>query len=247
MNNQQKRAGQSTREMAAKRHKKRIWFAIVSVVIVILIVLIALNPKFLKIGGFTSIGLLLVARVFMNYSDGKDRQLRKEEKRAVRGAKGEEKIGSILDSLGEEYLVLHDIESPYGNIDHVVITKQNGVFLIETKAHGGKVSVVEGRLLVNGHDPEKDFIAQCLHNTYWLRDKICDTTSVETWIVPVLVFTNASVERMTPIKGVTVVNKKYLVNILQKANNKKQNVTVWENREQIVQALTIESNSFKRK
>lgn len=37
MNNQHKRAGQSTWEMAEKRHKKRIWFAVVSVVIVLLV------------------------------------------------------------------------------------------------------------------------------------------------------------------------------------------------------------------
>jgi predicted histidine transporter YuiF (NhaC family) len=99
MNNQQKHAGQSTREMTAKRHKKRIWFAIVSIVIVMLIALIALNPKFLKAGSIASIGLLVVARVFMNYSDAKDRQLRKEEKRAVRGAKAEEKVGSKTSVL----------------------------------------------------------------------------------------------------------------------------------------------------
>jgi hypothetical protein len=43
--------------------------------------------------------------------------------------------------------------------------------VLETKAHGGRVTVKDGRLLVNGHDPEKDFIAQALHNTYWLREK----------------------------------------------------------------------------
>src|SRR5215216_3054873 len=109
MNNQLKRAGQSTRDMVAKRHKNRIWYAIISVVIVLLIAVIALNPKFLKAGSIASIGLLLVARVFMNYSVAVDRRMRKEEKRAVRGAKGEETIGSILDTLGKDYLVIHDI------------------------------------------------------------------------------------------------------------------------------------------
>jgi hypothetical protein len=50
--------------------------------------------------------------------------------------------------------VIHDVVSPYGNIDHIVLNAQGGIFLIETKAHGGRVSVVDGRLLVNGHDPE---------------------------------------------------------------------------------------------
>jgi Nuclease-related domain len=237
MNNQQKRAGQSTREMAAKRNKKRIWYAIVSVVIVLLIAFVALNPKFLKAGSIASIGLLLVARVFMNYSDALDRRMRKEEKRAVRGAKGEEKVGSILEGLDENHLVIHDLGSPFGNIDHIVISKQNGIFLIETKAHGGKVSAANGQLLVNGHEPEKDFIAQCLNNTYWLRDKIRPIINTEIWIVPVLVFTNAFVERMAPIKGVTIINKKYLLHTLQRPISKAQSLAVWENREKILKTL----------
>ena len=237
MNNQHKRAGQSTREMAAKRDKKRIWFAFVSVVFVLLIALIALNPKFLKVGGIASIGLLLVTRVFMNYSDAKDRQLHKEEKRAIRGSKGEEKIGSILETLGDDYIVIHDVLSPYGNIDHIVISKESGIFLIETKAHGGRVTVREGCLLVNGHDPEKDFIAQTLSNTYWLRNTVHTIVNFEPWIAPVLVFTNAFVEPSAPVKGVKVVNKKFLLKMLQAQNKKPQNQIIWENREKIQKAL----------
>jgi hypothetical protein len=110
--------------------------------------------------------------------------------------------------------------------------------LIETKAHGGKVSVVEGSLLVNGHEPEKDFIVQALKNTYWLRDKIYQVLSVEVWITPLVVFTNAFVERTAPVKGVTIVNKKYLSNALAKPNTKAQGAMVWENREKILKALS---------
>ncbi len=184
MNNQQKRAGQSTREMAAKRHKNRIWYA-----------------------------------------------------RAIRGAKGEEKIGSILDGLGEDYLIIHDIESPYGNIDHIVISKQSGVFLLETKAHGGRVSVNDGHLLVNGHNPEKDFIAQALNNTYWLKETIGNTINIQVWISPIVVFTNAFVERTAPIKGVTIINKRFLLNILQRSNAKSQNSAIWESRDKILKTL----------
>jgi hypothetical protein len=237
MNNLQKRAGQSTREMAAKRHKNRIWYAIVSIVIVLLIAFVALNPRFLKVGSIASIGLLLVARVFMNYSDALDRRKRKEEKRAIRGAKGEETIGSLLENLGRDYLIMHDVESPFGNIDHIVISNQGRIFLLETKAHGGRVSISNGRLLVNGHDPEKDFIAQALSNTYWLRDKIRNVIDVQIWISPVLVFTNAFVERSAPIRGVTIINKKFLLNTLQKTNSKPQNLAIWENREKIQKTL----------
>jgi hypothetical protein len=237
MNKQQKRAGHSARDMAAKRHKYRIWFAVVSAAIVLLIAVIALKPQFLKVGSLGSIGLLLAARIFMNYSDAKDRQMRKQEKRAIRGAKGEEKIGSMLERLGEDFLVIHDVPSPFGNIDHIVLSKQNGIFLLEAKAHGGRASVSNGHLLVNGHDPEKDFIAQTLNNTYWLRDKVCSVSGLEVWITPVIVFTNAFVERTPPIKGVRIVNKNFLLDLLQKPDAKTQTLLAWEHRENISRAL----------
>jgi hypothetical protein len=237
MNSHQKRAGQSTREMAARRHRKRIWYSLLAIVVVLLIMVIALNPGLMKVGGIGSIGLLIAARWIMNYSDAKDKQMRKEEKRAIRGAKGEEKIGSILENLGEDYLVIHDVASPYGNIDHIVIGKESGIFLLETKAHGGRVSVKEGRLLLNGHDPEKDFIAQALHNTYWLREKTRPLLNLEPWITPVLVFTNAFVERTAPVNGVVIVNKKFLLSMLQRSNKKAQTKVIWENRDKIVERL----------
>ncbi len=103
------------------------------------------------------------------------------------------------------------------------------------------MSLAHGRLPVNGHEPAKDFIAQALKNTYWLRDEIRQTITVEVWITPVLVFTNASVERTTPIKGVTMVNRKYLLSLLNRPNAKLRNLSVWENREKIISALYVQS------
>jgi hypothetical protein len=237
MNNLQKRAGQSTRDMAEKRYRQRVWFVLLTVGAVILILLVANNSKALGIGGLGFLGLIILGRIIMNLSGSKAKRMVREERRAVRGAKGEEKIGGILENLGKEYLILHDIESPYGNIDHIVISQQSGIFLLETKAHGGRVSVNDGRLLVNGHAAEKDFIAQTLNNTYWLRDKILTTTNIDVWIAPVVVFTNAFVERTDPVKGITITNKKFLLGILQKPNVKPQNPAVWENRERIMKAL----------
>src|ERR1700747_3508520 len=67
-----------------------------------------------------------------------------EERRAVRGAKGEEFIGAMLEGLNDRFLIFHDLPSPCGNIDRFVVSKETGLFLIETKAHGGRISVVNG-------------------------------------------------------------------------------------------------------
>ena len=158
--------------MAEKRYRTRLRFVLPYAAVVIVILVVLFSPSVLGIGGLGIIGLVVVASLAMDYMEAKAKRMMKAERRAIRGAKAEERIGSILDTLGEDYLVIHDVGSPYGNIDHVVISERGEVFLIETKAHGGRISAVDGQLVVNGHAPEKDFIAQTLRNTYWLRDRI---------------------------------------------------------------------------
>lgn len=250
MNSHDRRAGHSTREMADKRYKARVKFILpmVGVVLVILVFLLVFlfYSRALGIGGLGFVLLfviVVVLRGIMHYTDVREESMIKEEKRAARGAKAEEKIGEILDALGDDYLVAHDVVSPYGNIDHVVMSKYGGIFLIETKAHGGNVTAVNGRLLINGHEPEKDFIDQTLKNTYWLRDTIRNEINAETWITAIIVFTNAFVERTPPIKRVTIINRKYLLKELQRPNAKSPNLTVWENRERILKVMYARSGA----
>lgn len=181
------------------------------------------------------IGVLLIAlvifRLGMSLFESKIGKKIKEERRAIRGARGEERLEEILDKLDENHLALHDVASPYGNIDHIVIG-ESGVFLIETKAHGGRVSVSDGQLLVNGRSPEKDLIAQTLHNSYWLKERILKATGVEPWINAIIVFTNAFVEWGKPIKGVTVTNRKFLLKVMTRMGRKSEkNSRIWEMRE----------------
>lgn len=98
-------------------------------------------------------------RVFGDFIEGQvDRKIRLE-KRTIRGAQAEERASELLNELpDDEYYVLNDIESPYGNTDHVTIGKHCGIFLLETKAHGGKVNI-GGTLLVNGKIPEKSIVS----------------------------------------------------------------------------------------
>jgi hypothetical protein len=230
-------AGASTREMASRRHKARVWFSLLMTGAVALILVAVSVAKAPGIGGGLAIlALLIAARWILNYTRASERKMKKEERRAVRGARAEEKIGAILGDLGEGWLVMHDVPSPYGNIDHIVINRRGAVYLLETKAHGGRVSVANGRLLVNGHEPEKDFVAQALRNTYWLRDTVQEAAGIEAWITPLLVFTNAFVERTAPVKNVEIVNKKYLLSVLGRPTSRTQD-GVWESKEMIRRAL----------
>ena len=169
-------AGKSTVEMANNRYKAMIKIGIGGIIIFAIILFLFNHATLLGIGGG---GLLILLVLILGYRDIFDIILSKKEKevkRARRGAKAEVKVDSLLDELSEDYCVLNDVESGYGNIDHIVISKYGGIFLVETKSHGGKVAVENGELLLNGFPSEKNFITQTLNNAYWLRDRVAELT-----------------------------------------------------------------------
>jgi len=217
MTNSNKKAGQSTREMAQKRRKKSIQFLIFALIIAVAIYLFSTNKEAMgAIGGIGVLIMLVAIKVIPNILVDQSKKQDKLERRAIRGAVGEEKIGDLLDELGEDFFVINDVNSQFGNIDHVLIGKYCGILLIETKSHGGKVTVENETLLLNGHLPEKDFIKQPLNNTYWLRDQLTPIIGTKPWITSVIVFTNAFVSVYKPIKGITITNKKFLKQWVEK-------------------------------
>jgi hypothetical protein len=134
-----------------------------------------------------------------------------KEKRAIRGAVAEEKMGEILDQLGDEYLIIHDVRCQFGNIDHILLSRDYGVFLIERKAPGGRVAIVDSQIRVNGKLTEEDFVAPTLRHTHWLAEELQTITGVSACVNPLIVFTNASVLENRPIAGITVTNMKFLL------------------------------------
>jgi hypothetical protein len=134
------RAGKSARDMAEKRYLIRAVFVLAAGLATLFFL------KALPSLAAEGIGALLIAlvifRLGMSLLESKIGKKIKEERRAIRGARGEERLEEILEELDENCMALHDVASPYGNIDHIVIG-ESGVFLIETKAHGGRVSVSE--------------------------------------------------------------------------------------------------------
>jgi hypothetical protein len=229
-----RRAGKSTRTMAHKRHQSALWTGLLGIAAITVIWLLLRNAKAAGIGGIGVIVLLVIQIAIPWFIERRvDRKL-KEEERAIRGARAEEKIGELLADLSEDFYVLNDVDSPYGNIDHIVISKYSGIFLIETKAHGGRVEVKGKTLLVNGKNPEKDFIAQALRNAFWLRDEISLIVGSKPWINPMIVFTNAFVSQTMPVKGVSIIYRNDLLNALHRPNRSNAvNAQVWNQRVKI--------------
>jgi len=223
--------------MAARRRKRAIKIAILIVAISVIGWLAGSFPGIFGpgINGYIVMLVLLiivppVLEIFFN------RELKKT-KRAIRGAKGEEKIGAILDTMNGDNMVIHDIADPNGNIDHVVISREHGIITIETKSHGGKVTISDGSLLVNGRSAEKDFFGQSLRNAYWLRNNISATIGIQPWISQIIVFSNAFVTASKPFKGIRVVNKKYLIKTIETFKGDTNNELIWSLRDDIYNKL----------
>ena len=238
-----RRVGQSTRRMARSRRNVAIIIFLVAVAAVVGIALILQSRVLAGAGGATIALLILMLCIRVIAERGMDREFNAQS-RAIRGAVGEELVGAILEQMGPDYLSIHDIESSYGNIDHIVIARQGGVFLIQTKSHDGRVDAPDGVLLVNGKPPDKDLIAQTLNNIYWLCDEINTVVSEKPWITPFLVFTNAFVPRITPIKGVRVLNMRFLTQELSASGRPSPaNERLWQHRDTIASALRPPASS----
>lgn len=229
-----KKAGASTRKMASERTKIAWTVGIVGLIFVIAAGVILNIPESAKmLGGGGFLFLLILVMIAPRITDLFMGKKIKEANRATRGAVAEEKVGKLLEDIEDEYLVLHDVNCAYGNIDHLVVSPKGSLFMVETKSHHGKITVEDNEVLLNGHTPEKDFIAQSLRNSYWLRDEIGGVIGFNPWVTPLLVFTNAFVTSTRPVKGVHILNKKYLIQNIRALDAKNRaNPAVWERRQE---------------
>jgi hypothetical protein len=216
LSNNYNRAGKSTRDRANQSRASILSNGLYGIAILGVLGYLMQNQKDLGISPEVAVGIFVLALVVKVLIERQVDKNYNTEMKFVRGARAEENIGDILENLSPDFLVIHDLTNINGNIDHIVIGRNSGIFLIETKSHHGTVTVTANGLLVNDKHPEKDFIKQTLRNTYWLRDEVTKIIGVSPWITPVIVFTNAFVKPAPPLKGIRVVNQKYLPSILQR-------------------------------
>ena len=188
--------GKSTREMARWRYVARV---ILGVSALLLLILIAFHGWQVR----TTMGLLtcMLAMVGLEKLVGPllDRLIARE-KDALRGADAEVSVGGILNGLSEDHIVIHDIPSQFGNIDHLVFRKDGAIFLIETKSHGGTID--EKRA--------ETFIGQTHRNIFWLRNLLKERLDCEVWLNVAIVFPNGYVTVRRPIRGVDIVSGRFL-------------------------------------
>ena len=132
-------------------------------------------------------------------------KVREAERSWVAGGRAEEQVGAALEQLREHgFYLFHDVAlSGIGNVDHVALGPL-GFFAIETKSHGGRVEGGGGKLRINGHQPEKDFINQTWRGAFRLREILGADA------IPLLCFTRAFVAGGLYVRGVRVLPLRWL-------------------------------------
>ncbi len=109
------------------------------------------------------------------------------------GAEAEKRTARALRALARRgWTVMHDLPDDYGNRDHVVVAPSGEIFLLDTKAPGGRVTVEHGALRVRWlEDPddgyEKDLTPRMKGAAAGLADELAQALPRRPWVTPVVV------------------------------------------------------------
>ncbi len=121
-------------------------------------------------------------------------ELETEHVNLCKAAHGENSVATILKGLPDEFRVINDITTPFGNLDHVVVGP-TGVFFLDTKNWRGVVSADgQGELLCNGNRLDKPHVGQFAARVLAIKDKVKALAEVDPYFQALLVFTSAHVD-----------------------------------------------------
>lgn len=121
------------------------------------------------------------------------------------GARGEERVSSILKNLPEKYHVFNDFVAMGTHVDHVVAGPA-GVFAIETKFWKGQVTVDENHILVNGALPSRPPLKQVVREAALVRAAL-EKAGWSGCVTPVLAFAGDNfTARIAEVQGAVVLN-----------------------------------------
>jgi hypothetical protein len=130
----------------------------------------------------------------MRWTNKKLKALEIERMNFRKGAVGEAVIGYILEGFPDDYRVIHDLTTPFGNIDHVVIGP-SGAYLIDTKNWKGVVSADgNGELLLNGKPTDKPQVKHLSQTIMSMKEKIKVLGGLDPFVRGVFAFPSARVE-----------------------------------------------------
>ncbi len=123
---------------------------------------------------------------------------------------------AVTKGLPDSCAAFQGIDTDYGRIDYILVSRENGLFVVECKQHPGHVTLSGSRLTINNTEPEQDFFVKILWYAFWLREKVKATTGLDAVITPMIVFPNASVDVSEPVNNVIITDSKNILKNIQK-------------------------------
>jgi hypothetical protein len=122
-------------------------------------------------------------------------ELEKERKNWEKGAAGEKSVAHTLSKLPDEFRVVNDVATPFGNLDHVVIGP-TGVFVIETKDWRGVIGADgKGELTRNGKAATTAHVSKFVGRMMGTKERVAVLApGVDPFFKAVMVFTSAWVD-----------------------------------------------------
>jgi len=109
------------------------------------------------------------------------------------GAEAEKRTAKALRRLTRRgWVVMHDLPDDYGNRDHVAIAPSGKIFLLDTKAPGGRITIEHGVLRVRWlEDPDdgydKDLTPRMKGAAFGLANDLAAALPHRPWVTPVVV------------------------------------------------------------
>ena len=142
--------------------------------------------------GIAALGAMVI---LVKRSTAKLSQLSKYRDALRRGADGELQVGRIVSNLPDEFCVVNDLTTPFGNLDHVVVGP-TGIFVLDAKNWRGVVSADgKGELLLNGKATDKPVVRPFVSRMMGIRDKVRTLSpGPDPYYKALLVFTAARVD-----------------------------------------------------
>jgi hypothetical protein len=114
-------------------------------------------------------------------------------------------VSNLLSGLSSSYHVFNDFSADGCQVDHVVVGPA-GVFAVETKFWRGRVSIEEGRILVDGVEPSRAPLAQVLNEAAAVK-RTLEKAGWNGAVIPILVFASDSfVSHIAELNGAVVLN-----------------------------------------
>jgi hypothetical protein len=111
-----------------------------------------------------------------------------------KGAVGEALVGDVLDRFPDDYRVIHDLTTSFGNIDHVVVGP-SGAYVIDTKNWKGVVTADgKGGLLLNGQATPKPEARNLSRTIMAIKEKVKVLSGLDVYMHGILAFPSARVE-----------------------------------------------------